>query len=1277
MIMANTKEMIFHQNAFDIGGESSLAFIQDSDGFLWIGSLSNGLILYNGYETKQFKPGTNSISSGWISDIYEDSDSSIWIGTGGGGLNRYDKKNGEFTWYKNDPKDPHSIISNNFLLSGPLIIEDRNNSEILWLGTAGGLEKFNKKSGIFEHHIHSDSTPNTISNNEILTLQQDSDGIIWIGTKNGLNRFDPETGNFTNYLTSNSDLSNNEVWSLHSDDSLLWIGTSDGKLSRFHKKSKSFTHEDIGFNALSITPYKSDYILIGGGASGGGMLVYNKRTGEKVSYTHSNENSATPSSNAVRKVLSGDNEIVWVLHNTGVVDKVDPNALKFKLFRHNSKESNGLVSDIAYPRIEDSEGNIWIGTGAGMQKYIRDEKRFVTYTPDPNNDKSLPHAYASAIFEDSNKELWVGTFTGGLVNFSKETGLVKKKIDLPMIFSIIEDKSNPNILWAGTYTNGFIRYDKSNDSIEHYKNIPGDSTSLSSNTPVNIIQDKKDHRIIWLATLGEGLEQFNTETKTFTHFKHNPQNAESISSNMVWNVYEDSSNTLWVCTDKGLNKFNRTTKTFTRYSEENGFPANVCHFTLEDQRKNLWIGTDAGLIKFNTVTESVEKIYTESDGLHSHAFFCTGAAKSKDGTLWIGGFKGMNSFHPDSLKNNSYNPPVYLTSLTQGGEDIKINSALEKTDQITLDWKRNFFEFEYAALNYTLSDKNRYQYKLDGLESEWYNAGSNRKGRYSAIPSGSYTLRVKGSNNDGVWSDQEVALQVTVLSPPWKTWWAYTLYGAALFTLAMGYFFYQRRQKNHLLELVDERTKQLAQAKKRAEAANEAKSAFLSNMSHEIRTPMNAILGFTEILRERITDEQNNKFLETIQTSGNALLNLINDILDLSKIESGKIELHSSPVSISDLAEEMNTVFYNKICAKGLKFNIEIAPKLPTALLIDEIRLRQILINLIGNAIKFTESGSISLSAEFTEVPQANSRINLRLTIQDTGIGIPLDQQKRVFNAFEQISGQDSSRYGGTGLGLSISNRLTEIMGGKITLESTPGEGTAFTISIPAVEISATEHPSKQSHTLDYSAIAFEPATILITDDVDYNREMIATYLSDWNFGILFAANGKEAVSITRDSSPDLILMDMKMPIMNGFEATEIIKTDPELKDIPLIAVTASAFTEDEKQIAQYCNSYLRKPTSKSQLIAELMKYLPHTEKNSGEEKYERIEITRVPSDEQLKELHELAIGGYLQQIEAYAKELKKSDTELTPFADTLTRLTREYEDDKIIELIETYFKPE
>jgi signal transduction histidine kinase/DNA-binding response OmpR family regulator len=507
---------------------------------------------------------------------------------------------------------------------------------------------------------------------------------------------------------------------------------------------------------------------------------------------------------------------------------------------------------------------------------------------------------------------------------------------------------------------------------------------------------------------------------------------------------------------------------------------------------------------------------------------------------------------------------------------------------------------------------------------------------------------------------------------------------ALLLALVAFWGYRQKKRTNtQLMEnrvLLEKTAEELEKAKLAAESANRAKSEFLANMSHEIRTPMNAVLGFAEILKGKEGDSQKLHYIKSIQSGGNALLSLVNDILDLSKIEAGKIVLQYSAVSIKGLFQEMKTIFDRKIVDKGIEFIVESDEGIPEALILDETRVRQVLINLLGNAAKFTDKGHIRLTAiSGPNGDESRSRITLSLKVEDTGVGILQEQQGKIFDAFEQAGGRDLSQVEGTGLGLAITRNLVAMMDGEISVSSEQGKGSTFCVTLHDVEVAAAHSLKERVEiALDFSAIVFEPATVLVADDIDYNREMLDTYLDGWDLNIIFATNGREAIDQASKHHPNLILLDMKMPVMDGYEVSEIMKKEEKLKEIPIVAVTASAMKESEEVISGICDGYLRKPVSRTDLVREMMKHLPHTIKETKEEVSMKEAMPSeliFPSYEQMQKLLEAAKKGSVTDLKESISEIREMDLKYQTFTGRVEDLASKYQFEKIVKFLQQYLE--
>ncbi|MET0014904.1 MAG: two-component regulator propeller domain-containing protein [Sedimenticola sp.] len=1205
---AVTNQDLKFEFVFEIGGEPSYSAIQDQQGFLWFTSFFNGMVRFDGSEVKRFRAGPDSISSDFATQVLEDSEGIIWIGTSDG-LNRYDKR-GErrFTRYYKDPDNPaKSLAGNTFPHSSPTIIEDRDG--LLWFGTETGLSSYDRKSGEFSSYFHEPGNNNSLPSNNIRAVYEDSEGDIWIGTlEHGLARLDKKSGRITRYQHRSGDSSSlpfDTISSITEDQSGdLWVAATRNGLIRYSRNERTFTH----FSNTSDNPYglpamdirrinrlKNGKIFLNSPDGDTGLVFFDPKTLSTQVYRAKKGDPFSLSTNNIMQVLEDREGILWIAHNNGKVDKFDPKSHRFDLFRHNSNDPTSIANDVVGAFYQDRKGNIWLGTfGSGLDRFDPVSRTFEHFTADSDDPGKLPHGYPSGFFEDGEGNFYVSTWAG-LVHFDAGSGKVVKRITTDTHFyTMVQDHEDPDIIWGTGWEMGLHRLNLRSGELKSYAHDSNNPNSQAAVISVRLIAERENPGILWIATWGGGLDRFDSKTGQFTRHQHDPDNPRSINSNTVHDVFQDSKNRIWVATDKGLNRLEREIGEFVRYGREWGFPATIVHNILEDGNGHLWIGTDEGVIRFDPDTEKVLRQYTVEDGLHSHNFFATARGQTRDGKLWFGGFNGLNSFHPDQLTDNETPPQVYLTSITRDDQTIKTASAVEVLDELHLSWRDNYFEFEYVALNYTRSNKNQYQYLLEGVDKNWYQADRKRFGRYVGLPGGEFTLRIRGSNNDGVWSrpDQEVALNIQVESPPWLTWWAYIVYlltGTALILAFIRWRLRLSKQKQlHLQQLVHERTtelevanKALIEARDKADLANEAKSVFLANMSHELRTPLNAILGFSEMLGSdpEVTAGPKEK-VAIINRSGDHLLSMINDVLDLSKIEAGRIELEPEVFDLRGMLEDMERMFEVRAEQAGLRFDVELKSCLTRYLKADAGKLRQILINLLGNAVKFTRRGYFALRVTTLPVSGDTDMLNLHLEVEDSGPGIEPEQLKRIFQPFTQ-AGRTPSSTKGTGLGLAITQSFVKLMGGKISVENTPGKGSTFSVDVPVILAEESQVTSQQADSKTVKGL--QPGQpewrVLVVEDNADSRLLLTSLLSQIGFEIKEAENGEQAVELFKTWRPHLIWMDMRMPVMDGYEATPRIRGLPGGDEVKIVALTASAFKLQRQKIMEVgCNELVHKP---------------------------------------------------------------------------------------------------
>ncbi len=733
---------------------------------------------------------------------------------------------------------------------------------------------------------------------------------------------------------------------------------------------------------------------------------------------------------------------------------------------------------------------------------------------------------------------------------------------------------------------------------------------------------------------------------------------------------------------------------------------------MEDGEYNLWLSTIKGISKFNPKSE-VFSNYDVSDGLPDNEFNRSCYAQSQQGEMFFGGPHGFTAFYPEKIMDNSYVPPVILTDFQLSHKPVPLgkNSLLQKpiwaTKKLSLSYDNQIITFDFAALSYISPEKNRYRYKMVGLEEDWNETDStNRSTTYTGLDPGKYIFRVIGSNNDDVWNEQGISLDITVLPPWWRTLWFMGLMGAIFVGVIISAFFWQKRKaiirEQQLREIVADRTHELHIAKETAEAANLAKSVFLANMSHELRTPLNAILGTGQIM-SRDTDfpEKYKENLGILARSGEYLLSLVNDVLEISRIEAGRIALTESVFNLKSTLITIEEMTHLRTKKKGLKLEVDYDRDIPENIKTDKAKLHQILNNLLDNAIKYTKKGGIIFRVHIvnnsgnreirdnhhqpaSRTADKPSILNLRFIVEDTGIGISQDIQKNIFDHFVQASTAEES-IKGVGLGLTICRQYASLLGGSISVKSQPGKGSTFIVELPLESVAEAlilpEAPKRRVVGLEPDQPMFN---ILIVEDDDYSRIVLRQLLEQVGFGVLEAKDGRQAVEMYKLNQPDLIWMDIRMPVMDGLEATKKIRalttrnSQPATRNPVIIALTASVFEEDKEKVLEAgCDDFVRKPFYEEEIFDKMAQYLEVRYIYGEQEKQDKARIvTRAitPSDlaglttDWIDRCLEAAKKGKSAEIFDLLKEIKDDHGRV---ADAMTEMARDYKYSEIVALIE------
>jgi len=1162
---------------------------EDKNGILWIGTFGGGLNKYD-RETEifiSFKADKNkqfSISNDFITTIYEDKEGNFWIGTSGGGLNKFDRSTEQFTHHRYDSTDSKSL-SNDKVFS---ICEDRSGN--FWIGTfGGGLNKFDRTSGTFIHYKNDPQNPRSLSSDKIYKIYEDNEGIIWIGTYlSGLNKLvsfnekdgSPEFELFISYdLFAPNSLGNNTIWSILEDkDSLLWIGTQWGlnicdkneitKLFRIdHSDSESLNFASV----YSLYEDKTGILWIG--TLGGGLNKLNKNKKHLTHYKHNPFNAKSLNDNTVNCFYEVNDSTLWIGTGGGGINVMKRKIEEFTGYKYDPNQPRGMTAQIVKQIIKDRNGIIWVGTGIGFYKLINkiDDPGgpiFEKYFNDPENPSSLSHNSISSICEDNTGTFWIGTANG-----------------ISKLFPEEQTKSSPNFF--------------------NYKYNPEDSTTISDNSINQIFEDKSG--VIWIATNRGGLNKYNRDNDRFVHYKHDPNNLQSLGSDLVLSIYEDNTAQMWLGTGDGINKFNRATKEFTRYSKGAGLVGDIVYGILEDNNGMLWLSTNKGTSRFDPINESF-KNYDGKDGLQKGEFRRGAYLKLNSGEFLFGGLNGFNLFHPDSIKENTYTPSIVITDFQLNNISVPVgydsslnrsilNYSITETKELELNYDDKVMSFEFASLDFHIPEKNLYAYILEGFEDNWtYADASRRYATFTNLDPGEYIFRVKGSNNDGYWNDTGASIKIIILPPWWETTWAYIIY--ALIILSIIYFTWKSQLKRIRIKNDYEMSK--FEAEKLLEVDG-MKSRFFANISHEFRTPLTLIFGPAKDIVEETNESKTKQNAGLIKRNASKLYGLVNQLLDLSKLEAGRMKLEASEQNIMPLLKGLVLSFTSLAERRKitLSFNT-IEEKLNV--FIDKAKVEKIINNLLSNAFKFTpDGGSIEFTVE-KMVEEAEVRIS------DNGVGIPKDRILKIFDRFYQVDGSHTRKSEGTGIGLALTKELVELHKGKIRVESKEGEGTTLTILLPLgkdhlkpeeiVEEDIHEETSeamdetefiseaddrKEKIDIDLLLDTDKPLLLIVEDNSDV-RKYIISHLEE-EYRIQEAVDGEDGLEQALDHIPDLIISDVMMPNMDGFELCNKLKIDQKTSHIPIVMLTAKATSQDKIEGYETgADDYIMKPFDAAEL---------------------------------------------------------------------------------------------
>jgi len=1315
-LIANVQEFRFEQITVQQGLSSNEVFcvLKDKNGFMWFGT-RDGLNKYDGNEIKVYKhiPGdSTSLNCNMICTLFEDIDGDMWIGTWRGGLNKYIRKSDSFVHFDRESKKPFRLCFN-FVTT---IFEDSNSN--LWVGTINGLSCLVKRTNTifetsnsitrFNHNIS--KITNHLPYNYILSINEDRDGLIWISTNDkGITQFDPKKSKFSIYRTIKGlDFDNQSASIIYIDsestEEKVFVATKDQVFIynlMTDEVSSYYYPEPTTVQCINKVGEKSYWF----GTVGNGIYIFDNEEKKFHNVKAQHEISGSLSNNYVINIYKDLCDRIWVATSGGGINKYDSGKRKFKHYKLVSKYGNALYHNSAI--IEDLAEErriLWIGTtDQGLVRYDRITGKIKQY-------KSIL-GRINCIYQDTyNLDiLWLATDEYGLYRFNKrkekfsnhrerkirsdQNKISGRKYSNYWLRSVIGDRTGN--LWLGA-GGGFFKFDREYFTITPYVHIPGDPKSIRGNSLNTLVEDSSGY--IWIGTRNSGLNCFNPETKKFKFYLNNPQDSLSLSSDFINFLYNDKSDQLWVGSINGLNLFDKKSEKFTNFHTKYNLPGENIKGIQEDKNGCMWISTNNGLLKINPKNGSFRH-FDDRDGLQGKEFNRWCSHKSRSGEIFFGGENGFNAFYPEEIKDNSYVPPIVFTDFQIFNKSVRFinNSHFNYTDCITLSHDQSVFSFEFAALDFSEPTKNKYAYMMESVDPEWvYSEASRRFATYTQLDPGEYTFRVKGSNNDGVWNEEGRSIRIIIRPPWWKTTWAYAAY-LFLFTLTLytlRTYDKKRQRLKHELELEHLHAEKL-------EEVDRIKSRFFANISHEFRTPLTLILGpVKQMLSGDFAGNIKDQY-QMIIRNGERLLQLINQLLDLSKLESGRMALQ---VTKTDLCEFIKAIVFSfSSLAETKKITLRFNPtdNNPKGF-IDHDKIEKIITNLMSNAFKFTpERGILSVNVKnpnakiqmSNEIPITNSNL-IEITISNTGPGIPPDKQGKIFDRFYQANSTYKKDSEGTGIGLALTKELVELHHGTINVACTgndPETKTIFTIQIPiekeqyeheeivenseaAVRRKETgreiftentlagdagyripdthEQPKSSSRS---PASGLQPPLVLVVEDNPDVTTYICSFLNH-DYRIVTAISGKDGWDKTLDKYPELIISDVMMPEMDGFELCEKLKSDENTSHIPVILVTAKADLNSRVEGLEYgADDYISKPFEARELQVRVKNLIEQRQRLK--EKFSRAieikpgEIAATSMDEQfitrLMDIFEDHVSESDFSTEDFAREVGMSRSNL------------------------------
>ncbi len=1191
---------------------------QDNQGLMWFAT-EDGLNRFDGYSFKNYKndpDNPKTLADNFIQNIFRDSDGSFWVSSRKG-LHHFDESREQFTLYqhavsKQEVASPQNDVS--FITGGRA-----NNLWVAWYGA--GFASFDKKMKVFTPY--NPRNLKGLSSTQTIVLHEDNFGWLWIGTQNGgLNVYRVTNGKVVErneQLSNTNAIPSSNIRCFAEDASgNIWIGTSSGLVvykrqdNQFHTFDfKTLAGQHGNIFSLLIDHQENLWV----GMQGVGLFLLDLRQFvdrplEQAAFRHMEVLRDYDISRCTVQSLYEDKDgNLWLgTFGEGIYMKSSAEERFTKIqTRQFFKTASNVVQyhGVTY----DENGFLWLCTeGNGIYKSKLNGEVIHHYTADGRPASIGDNAVQCALRDRANN-LWFGTYSKGIFRYDAQHDSFVNYTYKGQhsgsgandVRALFEDASGS--IWVGTNRGGLCQINK---DAQTYGNPPGMNSTLMDGD-IRAIEEGRDGKL-WIGLYGDALYEFDARSKKASQLFYATEKTSGLNSNVVFALRNDHHGKLWIGTGGGgLYAYDYKTKALTHYDEKTGLGNNTVYAILVDNSNNLWMGTNKGLSKYEQDQQRFTN-FDANDGLQEGQFN-VGAAAYNDiaGYMCFGGTMGVSVFYPERVMRDLKEPEVLISAFELFNKPIEVNEkndsefvldqVISRTQHITLSHDQSVFTFEFVGLNYSYPEKNQYAYKLDGLDDDWNYVGHQRTATYRYLPAGDYTFKVKASNQDNTWGDHYASIDITVLPPFYRTWWAYSLYFAMSVAIGGTVFMIRRKQDRLKKRLKIEK----AQRKRERQRVRE-KLSFFTEVSHEFRTPLTLIIGPLEEMVNQESNPSTVRKLKLVNRNAHKLLSLINKLLEYRKIESGHVTLKVSEENIVAFLEEIHITFKDLAVQKNIEFVLN-APEPSARVWFDTERMEMAVTNILSNAFKYIGQGN---RISITLLEDAERMV---VQIKDNGVGIP---EKHLYNIFHWFYKGNDAGPMSSGIGLALARKILHLHHGEIMVESKDGQGSTFSIVLlkgfahfkpeeivlekdrqkrvaESLQLPAWHAPAQADE--DGAVHKGVPGVLIVEDDEDI-RSFLKEYFEK-RYRILEAADGKEALAMALEFHPDLIISDVMMPEMDGITLTRHLKTNLRTSHIPIILLTArNTHSQHKEGIEGGADAYITKPFSPEMLSVTIQNLL-------------------------------------------------------------------------------------